>query len=101
MPAPVRDKRYQDRVIELDHVTTYAFAQYDDGTYGFWAAGKAGWFEFQSPSNSYKNTNTKMTEAMAIFYMLADKLRKSQQRKSGYMAKDFITTAKSAFRNVS
>jgi len=85
----------------LDNVTTYAFAQYDDGTCGFWAAGKAGWFEFQSPTTSYKITYSKMSEAATIFYMLADRLRKYQGKKPGHKAKDFCATAKMAFRNVS
>ena len=56
---------------------TYAFAEYEDGTYGFWAAGKAGWFEIHSASNAYQETYDKMNEAASMFYMLADKLKRS------------------------
>lgn len=58
-------------------MATYSFAVFDDGTFGFWAAGKAGWFEVASPSKSYAETFDNMKEATGMFYYLADKFRKS------------------------
>ena len=78
----VRDQTYRDKIIELDHVTTYSFAEYNDGTFGFWAAGKAGWFEIQSPVGSFKITHAKMNEAAAIFYLLADRLRHAGSKRT-------------------
>ena len=79
-PYAVRDKNYRDKAIEISNVMTYAFAEYNDGTYGFWAAGKAGWFEIQSASNAYHDTYEKMIQAASMFYMLADKLKRSRNR---------------------
>ncbi|KAL6721571.1 hypothetical protein ACLMJK_000675 [Lecanora helva] len=76
----VRDKSNQKSLIEIDHVTTYAFAKYADGTYGFWAAGKAGWFELKSATASFKTTYDKMNEAAWIFYMLADRERRAHRK---------------------
>lgn len=55
----------------------YAFAEYIDGTYGFWAAGKAGWFEFDSIAPSYQSIHNHMSEATSLVYVLADRLRQS------------------------
>ncbi|KAM0800179.1 hypothetical protein BDR22DRAFT_821937 [Usnea florida] len=77
----VRDKGYRESRVELRNVTTYAFAEYQDGSYGFWAAGKAGWFEIQSPATSFKETYSLMNEAASMFYMLADKLRRAIKKR--------------------
>lgn len=74
--------------MELRNVTTYAFAEYEDGSYGFWAAGKAGWFEIQSPASSYKETYSLMNEAASMFYMLADKLRRAIKKRPKLNAKE-------------
>lgn len=87
-------------MIELDHVTTYAFAEYDDGTCGFWAAGKAGWFEIQSPHASYKATYDKMNEAASIFYMLADKMRRAHKMYPKLSNKALNKYAGSVFQDV-
>lgn len=76
----MRDPDYEKRPIELTHVTTYAFAEYLDGTYGFWAAGKAGWFEFDSFASSYRSIHNHMNEATSLLYTLADRLRQSNVR---------------------
>lgn len=55
----VRDKNYRDKTIELSNVMTYAFAEYDDGTHGFWAAGLAGWFEYRAHQMRLKTYTTK------------------------------------------
>ena len=74
--AVVRDPDYKKRTIELVDVTAYAFAEYLDGTYGFWAVGKAGWFEFDSFAPSYHSIHNDMNEATSLLYTLADRLRK-------------------------
>lgn len=76
----VREERYQSLTIELKDVTTYAFAEYDDGTNGFWAAGTSGWFEVSGVSTKYQTIFNEMLEAASMLYMLADKLRRSTRR---------------------
>ena len=87
--------------IELDPVTQYAFAEYSDGTFGFWAAGKAGWFELQSPASSFKSTYFKMNEAPSIFYMLADRVRKGRVNASHLSLKELRKYMKKVFAAVS
>ena len=96
----VKDKRYRERPIELRNVTTYAFAEYEDGSYGFWAAGKAGWFEIQSPATSFKETYSLMNEAASMFYMLADKLRRAIRKRPKLSAKDLDKYTKALFKEV-
>ena len=79
---------------------TYAFAEYVDGTYGFWVAGKAGWFEIQSSSKTYKETYEKMNEAASMFYMLADKLKRSHNRRPKLTQKALDKHADRVFQDV-
>ena len=78
--AIVRDPNYKKQSIELTDVTMYAFAEYLDGTYGFWAAGKAGWFEFDSFAPSYQSIHDCMNEASSLIYMLADRTKKAKAK---------------------
>lgn len=94
----VRDRRYHEKAIELKNVTTYAFAEYEDGSYGFWAAGKAGWFEIQGPSSSYKETYSLMNEAASMFYMLADKLRRAIRKRPKLNAKELDKYTRALFK---
>lgn len=96
----VRDQRYREKSVELRNVTTYAFAEYEDGSYGFWAAGKAGWFEIQSPASSFKETYSLMNEAASMFYMLADKLRRAIKKRPKLNAKDLDKYTKVLFKEV-
>ena len=97
---PVKDKRYREKFIELKNVTTYAFAEYEDGSYGFWAAGKAGWFEIQSPASSFKETYSSMNEAASMFYMLADKLRRAIKKRPKLNARDLDKYIRVLFKEV-
>ena len=97
---PVKDKRYRDKLIELRNVTTYAFAEYEDGSYGFWAAGKAGWFEIQSPASSFKDTYILMNEAASMFYMLADKLRRAIKKRPKLNMKELDKYTRILFKEV-
>ena len=63
----------------------YAFAEYLDGTYGFWAAGKAGWFEFDSFAPAYRSIYDRMNEASSLFYMLADRMKKAKFKAAASM----------------
>ncbi len=58
---------------------TYAFAEYHDGSYGFWAAGKAGWFEIRDPISACQSSYDMMKEAASMFYLMADKLRRTRR----------------------
>jgi hypothetical protein len=69
--------------IELTDVVLYAFAEYMDGTYGFWAAGKCGWFEFDSVASSYRSIHSQMSEATSWIYVLADKIKNQKTKVSG------------------
>ena len=67
----------------MTDVKLYAFAEYMDGTYGFWAAGKSGWFEFESVATTYRYFHGRMSEATAWIYILADKIKKENPKVSG------------------
>ena len=96
----IRDKRYREKHIELYDITTYAFAEYNDGSYGFWAAGKAGWFELQAPKSSYKLVYTSMDEAASMFYLLADKLKRAAKKRPKMSTKALDTYAFHIFQDV-
>lgn len=78
----------------------YAFAECEDASYVFWAAGKSGWFELQGPARSFKPIYNKMEEAASIFYMLADKLRRSHNRKRKLNANNLSRYATQVFEDV-
>ncbi len=69
----------------MTDVVLYAFAEYMDGTYGFWAAGKSGWFEFESVVSSYRSIHNQMSEATSWIYVLADKIKKQKSKVSATM----------------
>ena len=96
----VRDNGYRESRVELRNVTTYAFAEYQDGSYGFWAAGKAGWFEIQSPATSFKEIYSLMNEAASMFYMLADKLRRAIKKRPKLNAKELDRYTRVLFKEV-
>ena len=96
----MKDDKYRSRTVELDDIITYAFAEYHDGTYGFWAAGKAGWFELKDPAPAYKDTFAGMNEAASMFYMLADKLRRAYKTNARLSTKALDRYANAIFRDV-
>lgn len=83
----VRDPNHRNQLIELRDVMTYAFAEYEDGSYGFWAGGKGGWYEFESAATSYNEILVQMSEATSFFYNIADKLRRARKPKARLTAK--------------
>jgi hypothetical protein len=54
-------------------VCSYSFSQYEDGTFGFWAAGKAGWYEIRTAADNYAPFYQSMEESTSMFYFLADR----------------------------
>lgn len=84
----------------MHNITTYAFAEYEDGTYGFWAAGKAGWFELKDPAPTYKTAFGKMNEAASMFYMVADKLRRAYKANARLSAKALDRYVNAIFKDV-
>ena len=96
----VKDEKYQSKTVQLDNITNYAFAEYDDGTYGFWAAGKAGWFELKEPVSAYKSVYEGMNEAASMFYLLADKLRRSYKTNWRLTTKGLDRYATTIFKDV-
>ena len=96
----VRDPKYRTKGIELTDITTYAFAEFEDGSYGFWAAGKAGWFELKDPLTSFQHTFDMMNEAASMFYMLVDKSRRARKSRSNYTARYLDNYANLIFKDV-
>ncbi|KAI4214104.1 MAG: hypothetical protein LQ351_003189 [Letrouitia transgressa] len=94
----VKDRKYHSKRIRLNNVTTYAFAEYNDGTYGFWAAGQAGWFEVDEPIPQYKHIFTQMTEAASMFYSLADCQRKSRRKNVSMSTEELNQYVERAFK---
>lgn len=79
----------------------YAFAEYQDGSYGFWAAGKAGWFEIKEPVAAFQRSYNMMKEAASMFYLLADKLRRVHKGMPKPTVRKLNEYAKHIFREVS
>ena len=63
----------------IEDVSTYSFSQWEDGTFGFWAGGKAGWYEIAEPAKEYQKVFEEMNEAIGMFYFATDKFRKSRK----------------------
>nr|OQO30253.1 hypothetical protein B0A51_01801 [Rachicladosporium sp. CCFEE 5018] len=61
-------------LIEIVEVRMYAYGQAKEGRILFWAAGQAGWFTL-SPSRAYKAMWEELTEAVTLFYWIADAYR--------------------------
>lgn len=97
----MRDKKnYRTKPIVINDVEAYAHAQYNDGTSGFWAAGKAGWFEVKGPVKVYEETFEDMIEATNMFYFLADKYKNAVTRMPQANAKALERYAVAQFRSV-
>ena len=75
----VRSPFYQTVPLVIKNVTTYSFSQFEDGTFGFWAGGLAGWYEIVKPATEYEKIFEKMSEATGMFYFAADKFRKTKK----------------------
>ena len=91
---------YQNRTIAIPDVATYSFSLFDDGTFGFWAAGKAGWFEVTKPAKGFKKVFEEMQEATAMFYFLADKYRGSRNKMTHCSVKALEDYVKNLFSEV-
>ena len=61
--------------IFIKDVANYSFSQFDDGSFGLWASGRAGWYELKSPSSVYSAIHRGMQEAISMFYFSADMYR--------------------------
>ncbi|KAL9612507.1 MAG: hypothetical protein Q9167_002892 [Letrouitia subvulpina] len=94
------DRKYHSKRIRLNNVTTYAFAEYNDGSYGFWAAGQAGWFEVHEPIPQYRHIYNQMTEAASMFYSLADCQRKSRKKNVAMSTEELNQCVERAFKEV-
>ena len=89
---------YTRKQILLSNITSYAFAEYDDGSYGFWAAGQAGWFELEDFRPEYKTTLEEMSVATSMLYFIADKMRRS--RKTDFTRGEFDKHIQRLFKDV-
>lgn len=83
----VKTTKYRTTRIKLENVVTYSFSQFEDGTFGFWAAGEAGWFEIRNPNKAYRKLFEGMKEATGMFYYLADKYRNTRKNFSNASVK--------------
>ena len=97
----VKDSKYKAAIIELENVTNYAFAEYDDGSFGFWAAGKAGWFEIKNAIGRFQQVFAEMNEAASMFYIMVDKTRRGRKDPSKMSSKDLDKYAASLAKDVS
>ncbi|KAK5730991.1 hypothetical protein LTR15_000929 [Elasticomyces elasticus] len=66
--------------IEILEVRSFAYGQFDDGTIGLWASGRAGWFRLK-PARAYREIYNGMIEGIGMLYFVADAYR--EERKSG------------------
>lgn len=70
------DENGLEQLIQLSNVKRFAYGQYDDGTVGIWAEGRAGWFAVEAAAD-YKAIFGEMEEAIDILYFLIDRYKKS------------------------
>ena len=96
----VKDRNYSNKTISITNVATYSFSLFDDGSFGFWAAGKAGWFEIRKPAKVWQDIYADMEEAVGMFYYLADKYRLSGVTMSRASAKTRDAHIKHLFTDV-
>ncbi|KAK5687393.1 hypothetical protein LTS10_001531 [Elasticomyces elasticus] len=66
--------------IEILEVRSFAYGQFDDGTIGLWASGRAGWFRLK-PARAYREVYNGMIEGIGMLYFVADAYR--EERRSG------------------
>ncbi|KAK5735675.1 hypothetical protein LTR17_008026 [Elasticomyces elasticus] len=66
--------------IEIAEVRSFAYGQFDDGTIGLWASGRAGWFRLK-PARAYREVYNGMIEGIGMLYFVADAYR--EERRSG------------------
>jgi hypothetical protein len=76
----VLDDLYRSKRIHIDNVTHYAFGQHEDGDFGIWIAGKAGWFSV-TPSKQYKPIYREVEEAIDLHYFLVDRYNRKGKSK--------------------
>ena len=75
----ILDPKYINRTIQIPNVTSFSYAEFEDGTYGFWAPGQAGWFELRETVPGYKSILEDMNVATSMLYFIADKFRRSRK----------------------
>ncbi|KAL9101152.1 MAG: hypothetical protein Q9163_003554 [Psora crenata] len=93
----VRDPGYKKLTVGIPNVTMYAFAEFEGGGHGFWAAGQAGWFEIEGALPSYRPIYDEMGIAASMLYFLADRVRHS--RKANFAKSQFNAHIKRLFRD--
>ena len=94
----VKDSDYTSRTILLSNVTVYSFAEYHDGSYGFWAGGQAGWFELEETLPEYDSILVEMNVAASMLYYIADKARRS--RKTEFTHSEYDKHIRRLFKDV-
>ena len=66
------DDLYRSKRVHIDNCTHYAFGQHEDGEFGIWVAGKAGWFSI-APAKQYKPIFQEVEGAIDLHYFLVDR----------------------------
>ena len=84
----------------VQNVERYSFSQFEDGTFGFWAGGKAGWFELIEPTRSFRQLFEDMNEATHMLYFLVDKSKNSRKSFSKATARDVAHHTRQLFNVV-
>jgi len=65
--------------IEIKDVRMFSYGQFEDGKYGLWAGGKAGWYALQ-PSRAYKRIWADMLVSVCTFYFVVDSYRDKRRK---------------------
>nr|POE85092.1 hypothetical protein CFP56_68661 [Quercus suber] len=78
--------RNKSHHIEITSVMRNAFGEYDDGTFGLWAAGETGWYDIRG-ADEYKSMMEFMREDIRTFYFIADAYREPRMVGKGKKAR--------------
>ncbi|KAL8735964.1 MAG: hypothetical protein Q9166_000526 [cf. Caloplaca sp. 2 TL-2023] len=93
------DGRSRNKRIEISDVSFWAFSEEDDRSVCLWASGRAGWFELHDPVPHYQAIFKGMTEAVSMFYHLADKYKRLRSNSSHSSVSNMNKFVRSAFHD--
>ena len=93
---------YYIKSIKVQNVVTYAFGEYSEGGggYAFWAAGKGGWYEFDSVAPTYAATYEQMKEALWLLYLCVEGVTSSHIKKPNWTKGEVSKNMQSFFKRV-
>nr|POF14065.1 hypothetical protein CFP56_03089 [Quercus suber] len=80
------EHRNKTHHIEITNVTRNAFGEYDDGSFGLWAAGQTGWYDIKG-AGEYNAMMDFMRDDIRTFYFVADAYREARMMGKGKKAR--------------